>query len=528
MHRQSLINPVLGILLLVMLCRLLMPSTAMAEKRVALVIGNSSYVSTTKLDNPFNDATDIAAVLERLGFVVVLGLDLDFEGMRRTRKKFNDQLKSADVALFFYAGHALQVDGVNYLAPIDTVLQDKNDLEFEAISLDLILQQMERNAKTNLVFLDACRDNPLVKRFEAASRSSGTGTGLAQPNISRGGPFIAFATSPGSIALDGTGRNSPFTTSLLRNIERPGIELSAMMIDVRSEVYEATFQQQRPWTNSGLLDRFYFKEEEPKIVVTVETDPEAETLRQEREETERQLETWNIIRNTNEPEIVREFLDKYPDGKLAKVAALKLEQLELLESVLEPEESTIAIQPETTQPKTEAAEGVDKTAEPQQDELEVAALPEQQAEREINLAAEQPEPVEPEIMTPEVVRSIQKELNRLGCDAGTEDGQWGPKGRRALTNFSENANVEYASTEPTFDLLDDLKSNQDRVCPLVCGARFYVSGEQCVLRTCASGLRLNSKGQCVKKTAKSVKKTPTKKPTVNKNCFKFNGQLVCE
>ena len=215
-------------------------NSAFAEKRVALVIGNSSYAEAQPLKNPLNDATDIAGALKRLGFDVVLGLDLDYSGMRRTIGKFSGKLNDADVALFYYAGHALQVNGVNYLAPVDTALEQESDLDFETVSLELIQRQMTKNAKTLLVFLDACRDNPLTRRFVRITRSASTGNGLARPASSPEGEFIAFSTQPGNVALDGDGRNSPFTTALLNNIEKPGIEISSLMTSVRREVYDAT------------------------------------------------------------------------------------------------------------------------------------------------------------------------------------------------------------------------------------------------------------------------------------------------
>ncbi|MCP5087140.1 MAG: hypothetical protein GY952_10105 [Rhodobacteraceae bacterium] len=464
---------------------------------MALVIGNSSYVSTTPLDNPKNDAADIAAALERLGFEVVLGLDLGFDGMRQARKRFNNLLKSADVAMFFYAGHALQVDGVNYLAPVDTLLQEKNDLEFETVSLDLILRQMERNTETNLVFLDACRDNPLIKQFESVGRSTGAGTGLAQPNISQGGPFIAFATSPGDIALDGTGRNSPFTTSLLRHIERPSVELNTMMIDVRAGVYKATGRQQRPWTNSGLLGRFFFN----KVAALPESEPQEEPAATPPISASRQKEIWGLIKDTKEPKILLDFIKKFPDGETTKLAAIRLEQLLLGGGDTQPDPGTAA-KPDTQTPAAK------------------------QSEREIALIVENAEPEKPQVMTREVIRTIQTELNRVGCNAGAADGQWGPKGRKSLASFSENSGLKYASTEPTFDLLDDLKTQTGRVCPLVCGVRYRVSGDKCVRKTCASGLVLTSKGSCVKKTTTVSKTAPKTAP--KSNCFKFNGRLVCE
>ena len=144
---------------------------AAVEKRVALVIGNSSYQHTTALRNPRNDAEDIVAALKRLGFDVIEGIDLDKRSMERVIRQFGLQLSAAEVALFFYAGHGLQVFGQNYLLPVDARLSTEGDVDFEAIALHLVLKQMEREAKTTLVFLDACRDNPLARNL---ARNMGT------------------------------------------------------------------------------------------------------------------------------------------------------------------------------------------------------------------------------------------------------------------------------------------------------------------------------------------------------------------
>ncbi len=155
----------------VVLSLFFLSSYAWAEKRVALVIGNSAYQHAPQLTNPQNDASDMASKLTGLGFVVVTGHDLDLAGMRRSIREFVGKVEGADVALFFYAGHGLQVNGANYMIPVDAQLRSNNDLDFEALPIELVLSAMERNAKVNLVFLDACRDNPLAVTL---ARSLGT------------------------------------------------------------------------------------------------------------------------------------------------------------------------------------------------------------------------------------------------------------------------------------------------------------------------------------------------------------------
>jgi len=240
---------------------MLLASSAAAQKRVALVIGNSAYVHAGALANPANDAQAIAAALQDQGFEVLLGLDLDKSGFDGKVRDFSRVLSEAEAGVFFYAGHALQVSGRNYLVPIDGALKGERDLDFETVALDFVLKQMEleREGKTSIVFLDACRDNPIARNLARSmgTRSAGVGRGLAQVQAGVG-TFVAYSTQPGNVALDGEGRNSPFTAALSRAIRAPGRNLTAVMIDVRKEVLDATGGKQVPWDHSALTGEFYF------------------------------------------------------------------------------------------------------------------------------------------------------------------------------------------------------------------------------------------------------------------------------
>ena len=251
-HR--LLAPIVAYLLLVL--------PAAAEKRVALVVGNSGYVHANALPNPVNDAGDMAKALAEVGFEVILGLDLSKSGFDGKVRDFARALEKADVALLFYAGHGLQVSGKNYLVPVDAKLQVERDLDFEAISLDFVLKQMEldRDDKTNIVFLDACRDNPLVRNLARSmgTRSGTIAQGLAQVQAGVG-TFIAYSTQPGNVALDGEGRNSPFTAALVKDLRLPDRNLNAVMIEVRKDVTAATGGKQVPWDLSALTGDFYFQ-----------------------------------------------------------------------------------------------------------------------------------------------------------------------------------------------------------------------------------------------------------------------------
>jgi uncharacterized caspase-like protein len=239
---------------------LLVISQASGQKRVALVIGNSGYQYTSQLENPKNDATDMAAALKQVGFQVIDGFDLDKTVFERKVRDFSVALRGAEVGVFFYAGHGLQVAGANYLVPIDAKAETADALDWEMVRLDLVHRTMERATKTNIIFLDACRNNPLARNLARAmgTRSAEIGRGLA-PVESGVGTLISFSTQPGNVALDGAGRNSPFAGALVKRITTSGDDLSALLIDVRNDVRKATQNAQVPWEHSALTGRFYFQ-----------------------------------------------------------------------------------------------------------------------------------------------------------------------------------------------------------------------------------------------------------------------------
>ena len=234
-------------------------SLARAETRVALVVGNSDYQFAPKLRNPVNDAADLSERLKSLGFEIVGGTDLDRKSLVEALIKFGRAAETADVALFFYAGHGLQVNGQNYLVPTDGQVEYEAEVDISLVPLSGVLQQLERGSKTNIVFLDACRDNPFADKLAKSSNRSAVslakGLGRVQ---AESGTFVAFSTQPDAVAADGTGRNSPFTAALLAHIAEPGRSISDLMIDVRNKVIAATSGKQVPWDSSSLTDRFAF------------------------------------------------------------------------------------------------------------------------------------------------------------------------------------------------------------------------------------------------------------------------------
>lgn len=248
----------LAFLVLTVVGLLVARAEAAPERRVALVIGNAVYQDAGKLANPVNDATDVAAKLRSLGFEVVEGHDLGKREFERKIGEFSDALDGADVGLFFYAGHGLQIDGRNFIVPTDAKVDVPVKLKLETIQIDEVLDIMEQQAATSLVFLDACRNNPFTTaKGKASNRSASALAGLAQFDSTRGS-FIAFSTAPGHVALDGAGRNSPFAAALVRRMAEPGQSINDMMIAVRNDVIAETRDQQRPFEQGSLTKRFEF------------------------------------------------------------------------------------------------------------------------------------------------------------------------------------------------------------------------------------------------------------------------------
>jgi uncharacterized caspase-like protein len=227
-------------------------------KRVALVIGNSDYSHIGKLDNPANDARLIADALQDAGFTLVGSgpqLDLDKAGFDAAVQEFGNTLQGADVGLFYYAGHGVQVRGSNFLAPINANPTKEADVDFQMVDANVVLRQMESaGTKLNLVMLDACRNNPLSGR---GLRGSGGGLAIMQAPE---GTLISFATQPGALAQDGSDGDSPYTKALADVIRIPGLDILHSFNEVGLRVKKATGGAQQPWQSSSPIEGdFYFK-----------------------------------------------------------------------------------------------------------------------------------------------------------------------------------------------------------------------------------------------------------------------------
>ena len=226
---------------------------AHADRRVALVIGNSAYQRVPKLPNPVNDARAVAALLRGAGFDVVESrFDLDAASLRRAMGDFTDIANDADVAVVYYAGHGIEVDGNNYLIPVDAVLARDVDVEDETVSVDRVMKALDPAKRLRLVILDACRDNPFTRSIKRSVNTRSIGRGLAKVEVLTSDTLIAFAAKAGSTAMDGDGKNSPYTSALLKHLATPGLDVRFALGRVRDDVVKATSNRQEPFVYGSL------------------------------------------------------------------------------------------------------------------------------------------------------------------------------------------------------------------------------------------------------------------------------------
>lgn len=252
------------------------PATAAADgKRVALVIGNGAYRSVPALTNPPNDAGDVAAALQRLGFAVSLIRNGGFDDMRRGLIAFGREAAGADMAAVYFAGHGMEINGDNWLIPVDAELKRDTDAANEAINLQSVMLQVSSTTSLGLVILDACRNNPFAAKMNrsiAMRAAPSNGLGRIEPV---GNVLVAYAARDGTTALDGDGRNSPFAAALLHNIEAPGVEVTFMFRNVRDDVMEATRNEQQPFVYGSLSRKAIYLAGEPAVGATATTQANA-------------------------------------------------------------------------------------------------------------------------------------------------------------------------------------------------------------------------------------------------------------
>ena len=467
-------GPALLMLLFALLTTWL-PAAAQAEKRVALVIGNGAYQNTTQLKSTKIDAADMAAALTRLGFEVVDGSDLDKRAMERTMRAFTQKLARADVALFYFAGHALQSGGQNFLMPVDARLRSEGDVDFEALPLSLVLRQMEREAKTSIVLLDACRDNPLARSLARSlgTRSSLIGQGLAEVRAGVG-TLVGFATQPGNIALEGDGRNSPYATGLLKHMETPGKDVGGVLVAVRNDVLQATAGKQVPWEFTALTDEVVLRPAAaplppratgpapptgalPAPTATGELPPDYDK--------EMEIAFWNAVKDSKLPTVLATYLERFPRGTFAEFARVRIEQLKA-EQATAPAPSKLASLP--------------------------TRLPDA--------------PPTPGTSPQGLARALQAELKRVGCDPGSLDGSWGTKSRQALEKFQRLSKLSVPTGEPSEAALQGVAGQMGHICPAECD-----QGETEVNGTCVAKARPEKK-KTVNRPARQNAEQPATSP----------------
>jgi hypothetical protein len=282
------------------------------ERRVALVIGNGAYQTAGTLDNPVNDARDMATKLSGLGFDVLRLENGTKQQMERRIEEFSHKLGRDAVSLFYYAGHGVQVNGHNFLVPVDARIETEQTVRLETVDLDVVLDQMSAaQSRVNLVILDACRNNPFEKRFRSVSG------GLASIDAPAG-TLIAYATAPGKVAADGQGRNALYTANLLRALDDPGLKVEDVFKHVRVAVSAASDGAQTPWESSSLTGDFYFKPARQGIAGAAPAPapvPTTDTV------------FWESIKDSTNPADFADYLQQFPSGTFRSIAERRLAAL---------------------------------------------------------------------------------------------------------------------------------------------------------------------------------------------------------
>jgi hypothetical protein len=479
----------------------------LADRRVALVIGNSQYKNTAPVQNPANDAADMAAALRALGFDVLFKTNLDKHATDLFLAEFARMATDADAALVFYAGHGMQFQGRNYIMPIDAELEDEFSLRYQMTVLDDIRGALERASGPKILILDACRNNPLAERLvrsiASTSRQIGNVRGFTRPEPARG-MVIAYSTQADDVAQDGDSRNSPFTRALLNRLKEPGLEIGAMFRRVANDVYQATNGKQLPELSISLLTDFYLNQ--------AETD----------------AASWARIRATEDADTIRDFLIRFPSSPLASEAKLRLELIE--RSTKEggaPVEADRAKFPSTA-------------ANANQSAPTIAALP-PAASKEATMAPDQNA----------LIRSLKAELRRLGCYSGPIDEDWqSPATKRALSELNRYASLAPLTASP--ELLNDLKAKSGRLCPLLCPRGQTERNGRCAPKMCPHNEILSRDGNCLARPVaarprprlvartiesaaagsshgQSAERTLSSSHTSgNRRCFFFAGKNYCE
>ena len=503
---------------------------ARADTRIALVIGNSQYRNIPQLNNPQNDATLIAETLTALGFRLVGNgpqLNLNKSQFDQAVQDFGNEIQSADVALFYYAGHGVQVRGANYLVPVGANPTREVDVDFQMLDVNLVLRGMEYGrARLNLVILDACRNNPFGSRGLRA-----TSAGLAQMQAPEG-TLISFATQPGNVAQDGAGQNSPFSRALAQTIRTPGLDIFRAFNEVGLIVAKATGGEQQPWVSlSPIKGDFYFagipktepdplveearryeaaahvdtkeawdlflslyksgyyadlaRAQRAKIMKAQEAKAKAEADARAKAEAEIRAQAQAIERQQREAEAkaARDAALKAASEATVTEKAKREAEARAAQAALETAERETAAARQAQEAAKAAQLAAEKSARELQQALETAREEAAaQAKKQIEIAALISGAALPSVLNPtDVVRLMKFQLRQAGCDPGNETGVWDGSSRKALEKFNKYAGTQLDVNGPNLDSLSTMRAKSGRICPLVCGAGSRIEGDHCVV-----------------------------------------------
>ncbi|WP_043160148.1 caspase family protein [Bradyrhizobium sp. Ai1a-2] len=522
---------------------LLIGQPAFAEKRVALVISNAAYQNVAPLPNPVNDGALIAATLKDAGFDVVdFRRDLPAVETRRALRDFADRTRDAEIAVVYYAGHGIEVDGANYLIPVDARLERDTDVYDEAFSLDRILIAIEPAKKLRLVILDACRDNPFAKTMKRTVASRAIGQGLAKVEPTSPNVLIAYSAKAGSTAADGDGKNSPFTSALSKHLTTPGLDVRRAFGYVRDDVLKSTNNRQEPFVYGSLGG-----EDVPLVPAPAKAASPAAPALSPQADIRRDYELALQVGNKS---ALNAFLAQYPDGFYASLAKLQLEKIAAEEARVAATEKARAAEQERARLAAEGAQKAQqakaaadaKAAEQariaaekaKQVAQEQAAVAEQKrlaaekasadkiaAEKAVADKAAADQATAAPVAAPvdkdkavnvaalstgspqvDVTKSVQTELRRVGCLTGTADGEWNAASQRSLTLFNRYAGTRLDTKVANADTLDAIKQKSSRVCPLVCEQGYKPDGDRCTKIACGAGSFLNDSNECEKRREK--------------------------
>jgi uncharacterized caspase-like protein len=545
---------------------------ASAEKRVALVLGNSNYKNAATLPNPGNDAAAVAATLKSAGFDIVESrFDLQATDMRRALRDFADQARDSDIAVVYYAGHGIEIDGTNYLIPTDARLERDTDIYDEAFSLDRVLLAIEPARQLRLVIVDACRNNPFADTMKRTVTSRSVSRGLARIEPTTTNTLVAFAAKAGLTALDGNSKNSPYATALVKYIATPGLDLRRAFGFVRDDVLQATGNRQEPYVYGSLGGA-------DVALVPAKAAPAAPAANAQsdiRRDFELALQLGN-------KDALNAFLAQYPDGYYASLAKLQLAKIAAEETRVAATEKARLAEQERVRLADQGAQRTDQEQAAANataaEESRVAAektkqaVQEQVAKAERERIANAPLPASPSSESKvaaiypstnepaggssaiertqgpalaslsagppqaELIKSVQTELRRVGCMSADASGEWNAAAQRSLALFNKNAGTKFDVKLASLDTLDAIKLKSSRVCPLVCDHGFKADGDHCSKIDCAQGMALDDDNECVKRRTKTptAKREPAPRPDraaqsqPRPAAPQASGQIVCD